>query len=167
MMRITQKADLPGLFPDHIKPAETLFSPKAIKNLLSFKSLNDIYRITYDSKKYKAFIVHCGNFGLTILCFVEHPSWLHILEQPDRDSGSTFVQTVEESMKMFTNQQIKNATKAQELYEMLQCPSQLDFDTTLRTNAIKGCRVSLEDAQVMWKIWGPSVRSSKKPFIVS
>ena len=70
MMRITQKADLPGLFPDHIKPAETWFLDKAITNLLSFKSLNDIYRITYDSKKDKAFIVHRGNFGLTNLCFV-------------------------------------------------------------------------------------------------
>ena len=46
MMRITQKADLLGLFPDHTKPAETWFSDKAITNLLRFKSLNDIYRIT-------------------------------------------------------------------------------------------------------------------------
>ena len=72
MMRITQKADLPGLLLDLIKLAETWFSPKAITNLLSFKALNDIYCITYDSKKDKAFIVHCGNFGLTNLCFFEH-----------------------------------------------------------------------------------------------
>ena len=103
MMRITQKADLPGLFPSHIEPAETWFSQKAITNLLSFKCLNNIYCIIYNSKKDKAFIVHCGNFGLTNLCFVEHPSGLHILEQPDGDSGSTFVQTAEENMKMFTN----------------------------------------------------------------
>ncbi len=51
MMRITQKADLSGLFPSHIEPAETWFSQKAITNLLSFKCLNDIYRITYDSKE--------------------------------------------------------------------------------------------------------------------
>jgi hypothetical protein len=51
MMRITQKSDFPGLFPDHIKPAETWFSPpKAITNLLSFKALNNIYRFTYNSK---------------------------------------------------------------------------------------------------------------------
>ena len=30
MMRITQKADLPGLLPDHIEPAETWFSHKVI-----------------------------------------------------------------------------------------------------------------------------------------
>ena len=103
MMRITQKADLPGLFPSHIEPAETWFSSKAITNLLSFKCLNDISRITYNSKKDKAFIVHHGNFGLTNLCFVEHLSGLHILERPDGDSGATFVQTVEVNMKMFTN----------------------------------------------------------------
>ena len=50
MMSITKKADLPGLYPSHMKPAETWFSDKAITNLLSFKSLIKIYLITYDSK---------------------------------------------------------------------------------------------------------------------
>ena len=71
-MRITQKADLPGLYPDHIKLAETCFSPKAFTNLLSFKSLNEIYHITYDSKKDKAFIVHRSEYGMVDLRFVEH-----------------------------------------------------------------------------------------------
>jgi len=44
---------------------------------------------------------------------------------------------------------------------MLQCPSQLDFDKTLQMNAIKGCRVTLDDARIMWKIWGPSVIKMK------
>ena len=101
-MRITQRAELPGLFPDHIKPAKTWFLSKAITNLLSLMSLNNIYCITYDSKKDKACIVHCGNFGLTNLRFVEHLSGLHILERPDDESGLTFVQTVKEDMKMFT-----------------------------------------------------------------
>ena len=94
---------------------------------------------------------------MTDLRFVEHPSGLPILEQPDGDSGATFVQTVEQNMKMFTSQQVKSASKAHELYEMLQCLSRADFNTTLRTNAIKGCQVTMDDAQVMWKIWGPSV----------
>ena len=51
--------------------------------------------------------------------------------------------------------------KARELYEMLQCPWQPDFNTTLRTNAIKGCNITLEDAQIMWKIWGPLVIKMK------
>ena len=76
---------------------------------------------------------------MTDLRFVEHPSGLHILERLGEDSGATFVQTVEENMKMFTNQQVKIASKAHELYKLLHCPSQLDFDTTLRTNTIKGC----------------------------
>ena len=102
MMRITQKADLPGLYPDHIKPAETWFSPKAITHLFSFKCLNQIYCITYDSKKDKAFIVHRSEHGIMDLCFVEHPSGLHIMERLDSSSGSTFVQTVKDNMKMFT-----------------------------------------------------------------
>jgi len=71
------------------------------------------------------------------------------------------VQTVKENMKMFTKRQVESASKARESYEMLQCPSKQDFDMTLRTNAIKGCRVSMDDAQVMWKIWGPLVIKMK------
>ncbi len=44
---------------------------------------------------------------------------------------------------------------------MLQCPLQLDFNTTLLTNAIKGCNTTLENARIMWKIWGPSVFKMK------
>ncbi len=50
---------------------------------------------------------------------MEHPSGLHIFQRPDGDSGATFVQTVEENMKMFTKQQVKIASKARELYKML------------------------------------------------
>jgi hypothetical protein len=112
MMRITQKADLPGLFPDHIKPAETWFSDKAITNLLSFKILNNIYHITYNSKKDKAFIVDRSEYGMTNLCFFEHPSGLHILERPDGDSGSTFVQTVKkhENVHSATDQKCYKST---------------------------------------------------------
>ena len=43
----------------------------------------------------------------------------------------------------------------------MRCCSVL-FNTTLRTNAIKGCQVTMDDAQVMWKIWGPSVIKLKR-----
>ena len=45
---------------------------------------------------------------------------------------------------------------------MLQCPSQLDFDTTFLMNMIKGCDVTLDNAQIMWKIWGPLVIKMKE-----
>jgi hypothetical protein len=162
MMRITKKADLPGLYPSHMKPVETWLLDKAITNLLSFKSLNKVYRITYNSKEDKAFIVHRSEYGMTDLCFVEKESGLHIMERLDGNTtGSIYVQTVKENMKMVTCQQIKGATKAPELYELLQCPSKPDFDTTLCTNSIKGCKVTLDNAHIMWKIWGPLVIKMK------
>ena len=39
MMRITQKADLPGLYPDHIKPADTWFSRKAMTKFVELQVL--------------------------------------------------------------------------------------------------------------------------------
>jgi hypothetical protein len=96
------------------------------------------------------------------LHFVEHESGLHIMERLDRNMyGSIFVQTVKDYMKMFNCRQIKGATKARELYELLQCPSKPDFDTTLRTNAIKVYEVTVDNAHIMWKIWGPLVIKMK------
>ena len=77
---------------------------------------------------------------------------MHIMERLDGELGSTFVQTVKENMNMFTERHIKRAKKARELYEMLQCPSEPDFDTTLHRNAIKVCNFMLDNAQIMWKI---------------
>ncbi len=71
-------------------------------NLLSFKCLNQIYCITYNSKKDEAFIVHRSEHGMMDLHFVEHLSGLHIMERLDSRLGSKFVQTVKDNMKMFT-----------------------------------------------------------------
>ncbi len=76
---------------------------------------------------------------MTELRFVDHPSGLHFFQRPDRDWGATFVLTLDENMKMFTKRQVESASKARELYEMLQCPSKNDFDIALQTSAIKGC----------------------------
>ena len=99
-MKIAQEAKVPGLYPEGMKPAQTWFDMRCITNLLSFKELVKVFRITYDSEEATAFTAHRSVYGLVDLHFVMHPSGLHVLET--NKMGHCFVQTVEDNMELFT-----------------------------------------------------------------
>ena len=48
-MKINQESKVPGLYPEGMKPAQTLFDVRCITSLLSFKELVKVFCITYDS----------------------------------------------------------------------------------------------------------------------
>jgi hypothetical protein len=88
-----------------------------------------------------------------------HPCGLHLLERPKR--GSVFILTVEENKKLFTKKQVEAATKARNIFEALLCPSVEDFGRIIGSGAIKGCKLTTEDANFSFKIFGPSVVKDK------
>ncbi len=51
--------------------------------------------------------------------------------------------------------------KARSLYASLGFPSRHDFLWILRFNQIKDCPVTIDDAMVAYKIWGPSIAALK------
>jgi hypothetical protein len=66
-LTITKKCKIPGykyLF---------WYSKKAITNIICLKNLVKCYRVTYDNKLDKTFVVHCSAFGLPYLFFEIHP----------------------------------------------------------------------------------------------
>ncbi len=69
--------------------------------------------------------------------------------------------TVEEIMKPFSEQQIVLAEKARTLLAGLGFPSKSDYKWILRSNQVKECPVTTEDAMVAREIWGPDVPSLK------
>ena len=81
-----------------------------------------------------------------------HPSILHVLET--KKMGYCSVQTVEDSMKLFTKRQIAGATQARNVYKLLHCPLQANFSNIIHLGGIKGCRVTLDKVDVAFKIWG-------------
>ena len=100
--KITQEAEVPGLYPEGMKPAQTWFNMMCITNLLSFKELVKVFHITYDSEEAKAFPVHRSVYRLVDLHFVMHPSRIHVLVLETSKMGHCFVQTIENKMKLFT-----------------------------------------------------------------
>jgi hypothetical protein len=96
VVKVTHKADLPGLYPVGMETAKTWFHKDCITNLLSFKDLVKVFRVTYANDDAKAFVVHRSDYGKPDLRFVMHPSGLHVLQT--EELGHLFVQTVEQNL---------------------------------------------------------------------
>ena len=160
-LRITKVGTIRGLYPKGYEPAEAWFDERCITNLLSFKELVKMYRITYDSDVCTSFTVHRSEYGLVDLHFRMHESGLHILVKPDGTSGRVFIQTVEENKKKYTSRQVAGADTAKALYEHMTYPGIGDFINTLRGGHIRDCRVSVEDGKRMFAIYGPHVMRCK------
>ena len=62
---------------------------------------------------------------------------------------------------MFSKKQVEGATKGRNIFEALLCPSMEDFGRIIASGAIKGCKLTTEDANVSFKIFGPSVVKDK------
>jgi hypothetical protein len=103
--------------------------------------------------------VHCKVAGLPNLLFKEHKNGLHFFDP--RQADFIFVETVELNMQLFSKWQVARTDKARSLYASLGFPSQKDFMWILRSNQIKDCSVTVEDAKGAYKIWGPSVATLK------
>jgi hypothetical protein len=71
-------------------------------NIICLKNLIRLYRVTYDSKNWMAFIVHREEFGLLNMIFDMHPCGLHVYYPKKSNGQYGFVQTVAENMKLFT-----------------------------------------------------------------
>jgi hypothetical protein len=64
----------------------TWFTKRAMTNILCLKNLIHLYRVTYDSERQTAFIVHREEFGLPNTVFDMHPCGLHVLSDPVREA---------------------------------------------------------------------------------
>jgi hypothetical protein len=142
-------------------PIRVWYHPKAITNIFAFHEMEKLYRITYDSKKEKAFIVHLEE-GRKIR-FRQAPNGLYnhkpkeLNTQKNIEIGTNMMNTVEENKRFFTNRQIARAYKARELYHALGTPSIHDFKATIIMNAIKNNPVTLEDVKISERIFGPDI----------
>ncbi len=130
----------------------------AITSILSLKFISSIYHVAYDSYD-ESFVVHREDAGILNLVFRMHHSRLH-LHDP-REEDFIFVNTVDENKISFSQRQINRAEKARTLYAALGYPSERDCQWILRSHQIKDCPVTVQDADVAFKIWVVNIASLK------
>ena len=146
----SKKADLPQW-------GELWFNESAITNIISYAEMADRYRITYDSGKEDAFIVHLSD-DKTVR-FARRGNNLYVIKPPIK--GVQLLNTIEENKTFYTQRQFDKAKRARDLYHALGTPSIKDFKAMLRMNTITNNPVTTEDIIVAEKIFGPDIGALK------
>jgi len=157
-MKISQEADVSGLYPVGHN-STVYFDPRAITNIVSLKRICALFCVTYDSEESNTFVVHRSSHGLPDLKFVMHECGLHLRVGPIK--GNMFVQMVEENKKPYTKAQVARDTEARKYYDALLCHTSKDFSNILNLGGIRGCDLTKENADISFKIFGPSVTKGK------
>ena len=138
---------------------EVWFADHAITNVISLSEMEKKYRITYDTSKGQAFIVHVTpkhqvKFELT-------ENGLYAYKPKESTSANCFVESVKDNQRDYTERELQRAKRARNLYHSLAVPSIGDFKTIIKMNAISGNPVTLEDVEMAERIYGPSIASLK------
>ena len=110
------------------------FSPAAMTNIFSYTEMANRYRITADTAKENAILVHCPN---KIVKFTRNQSGLHELTPKitrTNEEHWQFVNTLEENKSFYTPRQFERAKQARELYHAIGTQSISDFKAALSLN---------------------------------
>ena len=120
----------------------------------------DRYRITYDSSKEDAFVVHMSDDKQ--VCFTRLGNNLYVYKPPiNNNVKAQLLNTVEENKSFYTQRQFDRAKRARDLYHALGTPSINDFKAMLRMNTITNNPVTTEDINIAEKIFGIDIGRMK------
>jgi hypothetical protein len=161
-------------------PSQVWFDDNATTNILALKNVKKHFHVTYDSND-DMFVVHRESANLPNMKFLMHESGLHYYDPSQHKTSSSardgsiistyrknsessdflFVETVSGNKVSFTKRAIKGAEAARTLYSTLSYPSWPDFKWVIRSNQIKDCPVTIEDANNAYQIWGTNIAALK------
>ena len=151
MITNNQKATLPNY-------GEVWYNPSAITNILSFAKMKDKgHRITYDSNKEDAFVVHTKQGDIR---FNRTDNNLYVMD-PKQQKMYQMMETVEDNMKHYSQRQIERAKAARALYHSLGTPTIKDYKAIIRMNAIRNCPITMEDIDIAEAIYGQDIGTIK------
>jgi hypothetical protein len=128
------------------------YDKTAIPNIFGLSKLKKKHRVTYDSEKEDAFIVHMNKDTLKFEC---NPKGLYTYKVSDKylKKQSHLINTVKENRVGYTQRQFEQAKRAQELYHIVGTPTIESFKALIKMNAIKNCPVTTEDVNNAKKIF--------------
>lgn len=148
--------DLPGV-------GEVWYNERSLANILSLAQVRRVCRVTMDSAKDAAFIVHRHN--KSPLVFTESPTGLYYHDagvptktiNENTDTGYSFVNSVADNKGKYTDRQVDGANLAKRVYELVGRPSHSLFLKMIRHNQLANCPVTVDDANRALDIYGTNV----------
>jgi hypothetical protein len=141
----------------------------AMANIFGFSDLKKKDRITYDSDKEDAFIVHMDKEIIKFECSPDglYQYWVSngyqqgLKEDQKEDGASNLISTVAENRKGYTLRQFERAKEARKLYHNVGTPTMNNSKSLLPMNVVQNCPVTVEDVNISEKIFGPDTSSQK------
>ena len=156
-----QEATVPGF-------GKVYYDKDTIAKIFGFSDLKKKYRITYDSNKEDAFVVHRKNGNIKFECSPEglyqyevSKDYKENIKETNDHGISNLVATVNENRKGYTLRQYKCTKEARKLYHIIGAPTMENFKSLLQMNIIKNCPVTVEDTNIAREIFGRDVSSLK------
>jgi hypothetical protein len=157
-----REANVPGF-------GKVYYDEDAITNIFGFSDLKKKDRITYDSNKEDAFLIHMDNEIIKFECsrdglhqYSVSTGYQKGLKQDQKeDSASNLISTVAENRKGYTLRQFERAKEARKLYHIVGTPTMNNLKPLLLMNVIQNCPVAVEDVNISEKIFGPDMSSLK------
>jgi hypothetical protein len=147
--RTTKKiANVPGY-------GKVWYDETAIANIFGLSKLKKKHRVTYNSEKEDAFIVHMNNNTLKFECNLEG-LYMYKVSDEYLKKQSHLINTVKENRVGYTQRQFEQAKRAQELYHIVTIEL---FKTVITMNGTKNCPVTTEDVNNANKIFGADILS--------
>jgi hypothetical protein len=131
-----------------------------IANISGLSDLKKKHRITFDSEKEDAFIVHTDNGMMKFKC---NPEGLYTFKVSDKylKKESHLINTVKENRVGYTQRQFEQVKRARELYHIVGTPTIETFKALIKMNTIRNCPVTTEEVNIAEKIFGADMSSLK------
>ena len=160
-----------GGFQQYIKKSTFLgfidvwFDADCIVNILSYHSLQRHFRITTDTALALGIYVHIYN-GVT-LKFLPYKGNIYLLDPVDYHKLNTVLTSysctavVAKNKLNFTRREIEGADRARALYEKMRKPTYTTFLKRIAKNQIRNNKVTVDDAQRAYAIYGPDLDYAK------
>jgi hypothetical protein len=152
--------NLIGHLPDY--PGEVWYNPAGIANIISLADAKKYFRVHYDSKWEKAFMVEKPDG--TERCFVKTTHGLYCFDTATcntTEHGMALITTVANNKSKYPVWTYRQALLVQKLQIMIGYPSTCDFLKIVEQNLIPNCPIRRADILAAEDILGPHVGSLK------
>ena len=156
-----QKCSIPLL-------GEHWFNEESLTNIISLADMASRFRVTMDTEKDKAFLVHLPD---KIVRFKQLNNNLYGMDPTNPESFISkekntknkiqLLEVVDDNLKYLSARQQKRAKLARKAYQAIGTPTTEDFKAMIRMNLIKDLEITTEDVTLAEKAFGPDIGALK------
>jgi hypothetical protein len=147
-------------------PFDVFYNPASMANILALKDVADRFKITMDTTKERAMLVHVSND--TIVRFSECGNGLYYFDTStihnltkNNVTEYSFLSTVKDNKAYFHKREIEGADNARILQQLLNWPSTQKFKEIIASNQLRNCNTTVDDINRAEAIYGPTVAMLK------